>query len=57
LPESVTEHDYAVVHGLVRTIDSKNSSIIQSHFVSHCLGVIHRLTLREKKLEKYRQIW
>ncbi|UJR21471.1 hypothetical protein I4U23_024556 [Adineta vaga] len=54
---STTSIDYAVVHGFVRRIDSKPNSIITSQFLPHCLGVIHRLTIREKKLEKFRSIW
>jgi len=44
-----TSVDYAVVHGIVRTNDSKPSSVLPSQFLPHCLGVIQRITLREKK--------
>ncbi|CAF1110158.1 unnamed protein product [Adineta steineri] len=52
-----TSVDYAVVHGLVRANDTKSNSVLQSQFLPHCLGVIQRLTIREKKLEKFRSIW
>ncbi|CAF0972599.1 unnamed protein product [Rotaria sordida] len=49
--------DYAAIHGIVRTNDSKSNSVLKSQFHPHCLGVIHRLTIREKKLEKLRNVW
>jgi hypothetical protein len=54
---SKTFIDYAAVHGFVRTNDSKPSSVLQSQFLPHCLGVIHRLIIREQKLEKTGGSW
>ncbi|CAF0952381.1 unnamed protein product [Rotaria magnacalcarata] len=49
--------DYAAIHGIVRTNDSKPSSVLTSQYLPHCLGVIRRIVLREKKLEKLRDSW
>jgi hypothetical protein len=54
---STTSIDYAAIHGIVRTNDSKLSSVLTSQFAPHCKGVIQHITVREKKLEKFRSIW
>jgi len=52
-----TTVDYPTVNGLVQTNDSKPNSVLKSQFVPDCTGVIHRLTIREQKLEKIRNAW
>jgi len=52
-----TTIDYATIHGFVQTNDSKPNSVLNSQFVPDCTGVIHRLTIREQKLEKIRNAW
>ncbi|CAF0934736.1 unnamed protein product [Rotaria sp. Silwood1] len=52
-----TTIDYATVYGLVQTNDSKPNSVIKSQFVPDCTGVIHRLTVRIRRLERLRSIW
>lgn len=44
--------DYGVVHGIIRPNDSKSNSVLTSQYIPHCLGVIQRIILREKKLER-----
>ncbi|CAF0835538.1 unnamed protein product [Rotaria sordida] len=52
-----TTIDYATICGLVQANDSKPNSVIKSQFVPDCTGVIHRLTVRIRKLERLRSIW
>ncbi|CAF1027139.1 unnamed protein product [Adineta ricciae] len=49
--------DYATVHGLVQPNDLKAHSRLTSNFTADCIGVIHRLTLHEQKLEKLQSSW
>ncbi|UJR27929.1 hypothetical protein I4U23_009189 [Adineta vaga] len=52
-----TTIDYATVHGLVQPNDSKTYSLLTSQFIPDCTGVLHRITIREQKLEKIRNVW
>ncbi|CAF1511118.1 unnamed protein product [Rotaria magnacalcarata] len=52
-----TTIDYAAVHGFVQSNDSKSYSVLKSQFVPDYNGVIHRLIVRERKIEKFSTLW
>jgi len=52
-----TTIDYASVHGVVQPKDAKANSVFQSQFVPTAVGVMHRLTMHEQKLQKGRNGW
>ncbi|CAF0806103.1 unnamed protein product [Adineta steineri] len=54
---STSTIDLASVHGLVQVNDSKPNSVLKSQFISDSTGVIHRLTIREQRFEKARNVW